>query len=234
MRKKTAARKALPKVRVLLVDDHPLFRQGVKALIDREPDLVCCAEADSVSTALAAIKACHPQIVLLDLRLRHDDGNAVIQWLNNRAPFQATRVLVMSQSNENLSVQCAIEAGARGYIAKDEATDELLTAIRAVAAGELYISRRMSAGLLREVFDGNRSRTSHGLRSLSNRELQVLRLLGQGRTTREVAEQLELSFKTVEAHRENIKHKLGLPDATALIAHATTWVIGESRQSGPK
>jgi DNA-binding NarL/FixJ family response regulator len=232
-RKKAAAAKAPPKLRVLIVDDHPLFRQGVRALIDHEPDLMCCAEADSVSTAFANITACHPQVVLLDLRLRHDDGMEVIQWLKTQPRLHAIRVLVMSQATESLCVQRAMEAGAAGYIVKEEASEELLTAIRAVSAGELYLSRKMSAGLLRELFDGNRSRASHGLRSLSNRELQVLRLLGQGQSTREAAAQLKLSFKTIETHRENIKHKLGLADAAELIAHATRWVLRESKTGPP-
>jgi DNA-binding NarL/FixJ family response regulator len=140
----------------------------------------------------------------------------------------------MSQTNENLYVQRALAVGAQGYIVKDEATEELLVAIRAVLAGELYLSRKMSIGLVGDLLDGNHSRTSHGIKSLSNRELQVLQSLGRGRSTREVATQLKLSFKTVETHRENIKRKLGLPDAAALIAHATNWVLREDRQPGPR
>ena len=205
---------------ILIIDDHPLYRQGLRRFIEAQPDLLCCGEADSSQTALEVAVECAPDLVILDLCLRREDGLEVMKKLLDRCPN--VRVLVLSQKDESANAEPALRAGALGYIMKEEATEELLTAVRAVLNGDMYVSRRLAAVILKKFLRGT---NGDGISDkLSDRELQVFQFLGTGLTTREIAAQLHLSVKTVETHRENIKHKLALTDASSLLRAAQRWL----------
>jgi DNA-binding NarL/FixJ family response regulator len=211
----------LPKARILVVDDHPLLRGGVLRLINQQSDLICCGEAGTVAEAQMAAARLRPDLITMDLRLKGGDGLDLIKTL--KAQFPGLRMLVLSQYEAPLYVERALRAGALGYVLKEQAAEELLSAIRTILAGEVYLTRAMSARLL-HTFVGTTARTPRpGVEQLTDRELHVLQLLGAGMSTRKVAEELRLSFKTVETHRENIKRKLGIRDASALILYANEW-----------
>lgn len=210
------------KTRILIVDDHPLLREGLRGVINRQSDMICCGEAASVSEAQTAVANHQPDLVILDLRLKGGDGLELTKsW---KSQYPGLRVLVLSQYDSPLYVERALRAGALGYVVKDQASEELLGAIRSVLAGEVYLAQEMASRLLHRFVGGKPRAAVAGLEPLTDRELQVLQLLGSGRSTRETAAELKLSFKTVEAHRENIKRKLDLPGAAALIHYATQWV----------
>lgn len=209
------------RAKVLVVDDHPLLREGVAQLINRQRDLSCCGAADSVVSATVAIEHHHPEVVLLDLRLGSGD---TLEWLKSaRIRFPHVSIIVLSQHDEALYAERALRAGASGYVMKQEASEEVLHAIRTVLAGELYVSRKMTPLILRKLLATDPAKDGN-LAELSDRELQVFQLLGSGLGSRQIAGQLKLSIKTIETYRENIKHKLGLDNAPQLIQHATHWV----------
>ena len=210
-----------PKARILVVDDHPLFREGLVQFINRQSDLVCCGEADSAASALQGVQAHKPDLMLLDLRLRHDSGLGLIKIL--RAKFPGVRILVISQQDETLHAERSLRAGAHGYVMKEEATEQVLTAIRMVLAGELYVSRRLSLAVLQRFLQRRPEIGEPGVGQLTDRELQIFQMLGTGLSTRQISSHLSLSPKTVESHRENIKHKLGLPGSLELVGYATEW-----------
>jgi DNA-binding NarL/FixJ family response regulator len=214
----------MQKKRILVVDDHPLLRAGLIQFIDRQKDMACCGEADSAASTQSAILCERPDLVLLDLRLRGEDGLEFIKSL--KAQFPKLLILVISQCDEMLYTERALRAGARGYIMKEEATEEVLFAIRAVLSGELYLSRKLAIRLVQKTIEGRPAMAGPGVESFTDRELQVFQLLGAGLSTRQIAERLNLSFKTIETYRENIKHKLGLAGAADLVRYATNWVEG--------
>jgi len=216
-----SASSLIPRARILVVDDHPLFREGLAQFINRQSDLVCCGEADSAAAALQGVEQHKPDLVLLDLRLRHEGGVGLIKIL--RSKFPAVRLLIISQQDEALHAERSLRAGAHGYVMKEEATDQILTAIRMVLAGELYVSRRMSMAVLQRFLQRKPEMDEPGVGQLSNRELQVFQMLGAGLNTRQISNNLGLSSKTVESHRENIKHKLRLPGSLELVGYATEW-----------
>ena len=210
------------KRRILLVDDHPFMRAGLAQLIDRQADMMVCGEAGSPTEALQAIASTKPDLVLSDLTMPGRSGLEFIKEL--RAAHETLAILVVSMHDESVFAERALRAGARGYIMKEAGGENLLTAIRQVLRGEVYVSPRMSARIL-EGLSGARPRGSKSpIEKLSDREFEVFQLIGQGKSTRDIAAQLHLSPKTVDVHRANIKEKLGLNDATALIRHAVRWV----------
>lgn len=216
--------------RILLVDDHAIVREGLRQVINASHDLEVCGEADDAPAALAALTALEPDFVVLDLTLRGSDGLELIHQVQRRLPDLP--ILVLSMHNEELYAERALRAGARGYIMKQEATRDILTAIRRVVAGELYVSPTMQARLLQRVV-GKRPSLSEGpIESLSDRELEVFRMIGSGLTTREIAEQLHLSVKTVESYREHIKRKLKIRTGAHLMRHALHWTIQLSSGRG--
>jgi DNA-binding NarL/FixJ family response regulator len=207
---------------VLIVDDHPIVRQGLAQMINQESDLMVCGEAEDVPHALAAIAALSPDLVLVDLALKGGNGLDLIKTM--RAQQYTLPVLVVSMHDESLYVERVLRAGARGYIMKQEATDTMMHAIRRVLQGEIYVSDKMMTKLLgRFVLDAANAGASP-LERLSNRELEVFRLIGEGQGTRHIAEALHVSIKTVEAHRAHIKEKLQFQDTGALIRYAMQWV----------
>ena len=214
------------RAKVLVVDDHPLLREGVVQLINRQPDLICCGEADTLLATTSAIEIHGAEVVLLDLRLGSGD---TLEWIKTaRTGFPQVSILVLSQHDEALYAERALRAGASGYVMKQEASQDVVHAIRTVLAGELYVSRKMTPLILRKLLKTDAAKDGT-LAELSNREMQVFQLLGSGLGSRQIAEQLDLSIKTIETHRENIKRKIGLKNAPQLIQHATHWVQHSSR-----
>ena len=214
-----------PETRILVVDDHPLFRQGVAELIAHEPGWVCCGQAGNVREAWAAVERCQPHLVLLDLRLGASDGLDLLADLTGRLPHLP--VLILSQCDELVYAERALRAGARGYIMKDQATEEIVLAVRSVLAGKIYASRLMGLRVLQRSIGLTTQSERSSLDLLSTRELQVFQRLGAGLSTREIAVQLHLSHKTIETHRDHIKQKFGLPNAAALVRCASAWVETE-------
>lgn len=219
------------KTRILVVDDHPLFREGVVRMIDRQSHLICCGEADTVESAKEAVIECNPDMVIMDLRLGSGDGLELIKSV--RAQVANLPILVLSQSDEGFYAERALRAGANGYLMKAEATEEVLTAIRTVLSGELYVSRRMSVLVLHKLLDRRTEQRQIGVENLTDRELQVFQSLGAGLSTRQIAQQLHLSVKTIETYRENIKHKLALLTGAELVRAATVWVQGSGEETNP-
>jgi DNA-binding NarL/FixJ family response regulator len=220
------------KVQILVVDDHPLVREGLVQLLSRQPDISVCGEAECVASAEAAIARQIPHLILLDLRLASGDALDFIKSL--RARYPEVIVLVISQHDEALFAERAIRAGASGYVMKQEATAEVIAAIRTVLAGDLYVSRKIAVLVFRKSLTANLEKQRGGIESLTDRELQVFQMLGAGMTSRKISEDLQVSIKTVETHRENIKQKLDLRGATALVQAATAWVQGKTLAGGGK
>jgi DNA-binding NarL/FixJ family response regulator len=208
--------------RVLVVDDHPIFRTGLIALLDTQPNLTCCGQIAHAREVIASVKEHGPDLLLLDLRLGDGDGLDLLPQL--REHFPKLPILVLSQSDEELYAERALRAGARGYIMKEEVTEDVLTAINTLLAGGYYTSAKLNGKLMQGYLAGGPRAKGSGVESLANRELQIFRMLGEGLSCKRIAERLSISIKTVQTHRENIKHKLHLPDGPTLMRHATTWV----------
>jgi DNA-binding NarL/FixJ family response regulator len=209
------------KKQVLIVDDHPMMRQGLAQLINHEPDLTACGEADSVAQALKCINAAKPDLVLADISLPDRNGLELIK--DAQALHPGLPVLVVSMHDESLYAERVLRAGGRGYIMKQEGGKLLMQAIRHVLSGQIYVSAKMSAKIL-EIFSGHRADVAHSpVERLSDREFEVFQLIGQGKGTRQIAEHLHLSIKTVDVHRANIKHKLELKHGTDLVRYAIRW-----------
>lgn len=222
---------AKAKTRVFVADDHPFIRVGLTHLINKEADMVVCGEAETVAAARSGVEKEMPDLLLTDLCLGDSDGLELIKSL--KAQFPSLPILVLSQQDETLFAERTLRAGARGYIMKERATQDVLEGIRTILGGDLYVSRKVAALAMRKLVEGGADAAAPAgseVSGLSDRELQVFRLLGAGKKTMEIAEALKLSHKTIETYRENIKLKLGLANATALIHRATEWVQGQSKQ----
>ena len=227
---KTVSPKKTEKKRILVADDHRLLREGIIQLINRQSDLTCCGEAASVEEIHTAAATLKPDLLLLDLTLRGGgDGLELIKTL--KAELPELRILVLSQQNEVLFTERVLRAGAHGYVMKEEGGKVVIAAIRAVLGGDLYMSRQMSAVLLQKLLETCPRVPATGIEKLSDRELHVFQLIGAGLSTRRIAEALHLSVKTVETHRENIKHKMGLRNAEELVRAGTDWVRGGNAPS---
>jgi DNA-binding NarL/FixJ family response regulator len=207
-------------VRILVVDDHPFFRDGIMTWISRQPGFASCGFAESPGGALAAIETEKPDLVLLDLQLRNGDGFDVLRGLADC--MHQPRVIVVSHKGEMHFAERALRAGARGYVLKDEASDTLLTAIQVVLSGGIHVNPSLQHRLFQNDPCGAETPVAR-LSRLYNRERQVLQMLGRGRTTKEIAHELQISPKTVESYRESLKKKLGLPDSLILVRMATLW-----------
>lgn len=206
---------------VLLVDDHPIVRQGLAQLINHEKDLCVCGMADDGHKALELIGTLSPDLVIVDISLKDSNGIELLKNIKIRHPRQA--VLMLSMHDESLYAVRALRAGAAGYVMKQEATEKVITAIRQVLNGEIYLSARMEKKMMQQLVGGRVVRTGSPLEDLSDRELEVFNLIGQGQGTRQIAEALHLSIKTIESHRAHIKEKLNLKNATELVQHAIQW-----------
>jgi len=212
---------AKSKKRILIVDDHPMMRQGLAQLIGEEADLTICGEAEKASQALGSVGKLKPDLVLADISLPDKNGLELIKDMQAIQP--GLSVLVISMHDESLYAERVLRAGGRGYIMKQEGGKKLMAAIRQVLGGQIYVSEKISARIL-EGFSGRRTSTDGSpVDKLSDRELEVLELIGGGKGTREIAAQLHLSVKTVEVHRAHIKEKLDLKTAPELVRFAVRW-----------
>jgi DNA-binding NarL/FixJ family response regulator len=207
--------------RVFLVDDHPLVREWLTNLINQQPDLVVCGEAESAPQAQAAIARLQPDVAIVDLSLTNSSGLELVKDLNAVSPGVA--VLVLSMHDESLYAERALRAGARGYIMKRETAKKVITAIRQVLAGKIYMSEGLAAVFAEKFVEGRRPTSGSLVEQLSDRELEVFQLLGRGYETRHVAESLKVSMKTVQAHCAHIKEKLKLTNAAELLREAVLW-----------
>jgi DNA-binding NarL/FixJ family response regulator len=210
------------KKRVLLVDDHPVLRHGLAQLINQQADLMVCGEADNTHSAMTMIASLKPDIAVVDLGLRKSMGIELIKDLKVQHP--TLPILVLSMHDESLYTERALRAGARGYIMKEEPGEEILLAIRRVLNGRIYLSSNMGTKLLTPIVNGCLDVSSSPIDRLSDRELEVFQLLGKAYETRQIAETLRVSVKTVESYREHIKVKLNLENSTQLIRRAVEWV----------
>ena len=207
---------------ILLVDDHPFMRAGLAQLIERQPDLQVGGEAGNPAEAIQALAKAKPDLVLTDLTMPGRSGLEFIKDLKATEP--ALAILVVSMHDEAVYAERVLRAGARGYIMKEAGGENLLAAIRQVLRGEVYVSPRMSARILDSLSARKPRGSSSPIEKLTDREFEVFQLIGQGKSTRDIAAQLHLSTKTVDVHRSHIKEKLDLKDVTALIRHAVRWV----------
>jgi DNA-binding NarL/FixJ family response regulator len=210
------------RARVLIVDDHPMTRAGLAHMINHQPDMMVSAEAENAVRALSALEANEPDLVLLDITLPGKNGLELIKDL--KAMHPGLPVLVVSMHDESLYADRVLRAGARGYITKHEGGEKLLRAIRHVLSGKIYVSENMSAHIL-EIFSGGQT-VSHrsSVENLSDREFEVFEFVGEGLSTRQIGARLHLSGKTIDAHRANIKGKLGLKTTAELISFAARWI----------
>lgn len=213
--------------RILLVDDHPIMRHGLAQLIRTEPGVQICGEAGSAGEGLTAVESLQPDLVVIDLTLPDKNGLELIKDI--QALFPGTLCLVLSMHEEGLYAERALRAGARGYVMKEAAADHLVVAIRKVLSGGIYVSEGMASQML-EMMSGNRARNAGtGVDRLTDRELEILELIGSGKATKHIAEQLHISTRTVEAHRAHIKEKLSLGDGAALVRYAVQWVENRAK-----
>ena len=206
---------------VFIVDDHPIVRDGLRQLINAEDDLEVSADAATVESAVEILDAGLPDVVIADLSLPDSDGFELLKLIRNRS--MKLPVLVLSMYDENMYAERMLNAGANGYIMKQAAADQLLIALRRVLAGGVYVSERLGARKDEAVLEDDGEQAIKPVKRLSNREVQVLNLIGSGKTSREVAENLNLSVKTVESHRQRIKKKLELDTPAELVQFAARW-----------
>ena len=207
---------------ILIVDDHPILRRGLAALIESDPDLGVCSEAATCEAALAAIHENQPDLVIVDIGLEGRDGLELIKLMKARLPN--IPALVLSMYDEKEYAERALRVGARGYLTKQQLDETVLVAIHRLLRGEMYLSAQLEARLANKFLAGQTLEADSPLQALGNRELQVFRLIGQGRSTRQIAETLHRSIKTIESHREHIKHKLTIDSGAELARRATQWV----------
>ena len=206
---------------VFIVDDHPIVRQGLALLISREPDLAVCGDAEEAGAALLLIDSLRPDVVIVDISLNGPDGLDLLKNIRTRDPNLP--VLILSMLDELLYAERALRAGASGYIMKQEATEKVLVAIRRILGGEIYVSDRMANKMLSRFVGGHASGERSPIDDLTDRELQVFRLIGKGHGTREIAEALHISVKTVESYQAHIKEKLSLKNGRELFQRAIQW-----------
>ncbi|HMK87904.1 MAG TPA: response regulator transcription factor [Steroidobacteraceae bacterium] len=214
-------RTAASRVRVLIVEDHPLVREGLVARISAQPDLEVCAEATGIEEALQAMRAMRPDLMIVDLALKEENGLDLIK--RAKADAACPQILVVSAYEESIFGERALEAGARGYVHKHELPELVIEAIRTVLRGELYVSIGMTKRLAERALTAKHS--ASGIDGLTDRELQIFELIGRGRSTRQIAEQLHRSIHTIESHREKIRAKLQLRSGVELVRHAVQWIL---------
>ncbi|MGH7951263.1 MAG: response regulator transcription factor [Limisphaerales bacterium] len=214
---------ASTKNRIFIVDDHTMFREGMRQLIEREPDLTVCGDAADATEALEEIRKLKPDLVIADISLSGATGIDLIK--NIKSEFEDLPVLVVSMHEESLYAERALRAGAMGYVMKQEPAKTVKSAIRKVLGGDIHLSDKMSAAMLSKFMRGGQAaEPASPIEKLSDRELEVFRMLGEGKVTRQIAEELDLTIATINSFRNRIKEKLGLKNSTELMLHAIQWV----------
>lgn len=216
-----------PRTRIFIVDDHPLVREWLASLLRQQPDFEVCGQAENAADALAGMTATPPDVAIVDLTLQSGSGLDLIKDLLARRP--APRVIVLSMHEEIFYAERALRAGACGYVTKRESTGSIVEAIRAVQAGRIYASPELLAQLAERMVGRGPAQSAGTVASLSDRELDVFRRLGQGHSTRRIADDLRLSMKTVQAYCARIKDKLGLANISELMREAVRWIETERR-----
>jgi DNA-binding NarL/FixJ family response regulator len=216
------------KIKILLVDDHPLVREGLANLICQQSDFEICGEAGNEPQALALIGTVQPDVAIVDITLENGSGLELVKSV--KAIYPAVTMLVLSMHEEELYAERALRAGARGYIMKREAAKKVIQGIRSVLAGELYVSEKITARMSEKFVEGRPAVGVSPLEQLSNRELEVLQLLGRGHSTRQIADHLHVGFKTVQAYSARIKEKLQLANANELLREAIRWHNNQAPQ----
>jgi DNA-binding NarL/FixJ family response regulator len=216
---------ATKKSKVFVVDDHPIVRQGLALLINRESDLTVCGEAEDAQTAVQAVATAKPDVLVVDISLNGPDGLDLLKDVRMRYP--GLPVLILSMHDESIYAERALRAGAQGYIMKQEATEKVLVALRRILSGEIYVSERIANRMLQRYIGNRSAGRPSSIADLTDRELEVFRLIGEGHSTRQIAEELHISVKTVESYQAHIKEKLSLRTARELVQHAIQWNVGE-------
>lgn len=217
-----------PRYRILIVDDHPLIREGLTSMLSRQDDLQVCGEATDADTAMAQITKLRPDLVLLDMSLKSGTGLDVLKRLKTEKGSDAdyeTRVLVHSMYEDSLYADRVLQAGAMGYINKQESPETVLVAIRRVLSGKVYLSPELTQRLLDRAVGQSPKPALGTIECLTDRELEIFRLIGEAVPTRVIADRLFLSVHTIETHRENIKKKMGIRNASELSQRAVQWVL---------
>jgi len=222
MGRKEKGTKADKGTRILIVDDHPIVRQGLAELINQEDDLEVCGQAADAREAMKAVKDLKPDMLIVDIALKETSGIELIKDV--KAQYPHLPALALSMHDESVYGERVLRAGARGYIMKQEATEEVVAAIRKVMSGQIYASERITEKIVRKLVKGTPEAGTSPVDRLSDRELEVFLLIGRGYATRKIAEKLYLSIKTIETYRAHIKEKLGLADASELLQYAIQWV----------
>ncbi len=214
------------KTRIFIVDDHPIVREGLSLMMNREPDMVVCGEAEEATRALQVITSTKPDFLIVDISLAGPDGLDLLKSIRVRYP--AMPVLILSMHDEAIYAERALRAGANGYIMKQEATERVLVAVRQILANKVYVSDRIANRMLQQYVKGYVGEKGSPIAELSDRELEVFRLIGEGHSTRRIAEELHLSVKTVESYQAHIKEKLALKSGRELIQRAIQWSTSEN------
>jgi len=217
------------KHKIFIVDDHPIVRQGLTQLINQDASLTVCGEASDMASALQAVPASQPDLVIIDISLGPDSGIRLIEYLLFSNP--SLLILVLSMHDESLYAERCFRVGAKGYVMKQEPPEKVISALKIVLNGEVYISDKLSSKLLYKLVSKQSAAYSSPIEQLSNRELEVFQLIGKGFKTRKIAEQLNLSVKTVETYIDHIKRKMNLEDSRDLILHAVQWGMNENPQT---
>ncbi len=213
------------KSRIFLVDDHAMFREGLRQLIDREADLMVCGDAAAADEALQGISQAHPDLMIVDISLAGASGIDLIKAVKSQ--YADLPVLVVSMHDESLYAERALRAGAMGYVMKQEPAKTVKTAIRKVLAGDMHLSEKLASSLVSRFMHGAPEPTATPIQTLSDRELEVFRMIGQGKGARQIAAALDVTVATVNSFRNRIKEKLDLKTSTEVMLHAIQWVQGE-------
>lgn len=215
----------MKKSRIFIVDDHPILREGLAQLINQESDLLTVGEAGNAKEAMKGIQKEKPELILVDISLEETSGLELTKSILIKYPKML--ILIISMYDESIYVERVLRAGARGYLSKREASNNIIVAIRQVLAGEIYVSKKWKEKLLNHYADQGKTTITQLFETLSDRELEVLQLISQGHSTNGIAEILHISAKTVESHNANIKNKLDLKNSHELIRYAVKWSLVE-------
>ena len=210
---------------VFVVDDHPIVRQGLALLINQQPDLSVCGEAEDAQSALESLASLKPDILVVDISLQGPDGLDLLKAIRSRDADLP--VLILSMHDETVYAERALRAGAQGYIMKQEATEQVLIALRRILSHDVYVSDRIASRMLQRYIGTSKADCAASMTELTDRELEVFRLIGEGHSTRQIAIELHLSIKTVESYQAHIKEKLALRTSRELVQHAIHWAVNQ-------